>query len=194
MYIVPNPSSEKQQLRIQSLQKRDGLSKDFRDEAAIIIAHNYAGDLNIKSGQVVSGFWPIRSEIDPRPLLKILRDQGALICLPIILDKTRISFRLWQEDKDLIPCGFGTMAPDENAPTLRPDVMLMPLAGFDQRGHRLGYGAGYYDRYISNLHATNHFPELIGFAFACQELESVPDEPHDVPLQKIMTENGLRFF
>lgn len=194
MYSVPSSLTEKQILRNAVLAKRDALTPDFRDKAARTIAENYADALNIQSGQIISGFWPIRSEIDPRPLLHSFRERGALICLPVILNKTQICFRLWQENQTLIPCGFGTMAPDETAPILRPDVMLMPLAGFDSQGHRLGYGAGYYDRYISNLHATNHFPELIGFAFACQELPCVPDEPHDVPLEKIVTENGLRFF
>ncbi|MFK4825320.1 5-formyltetrahydrofolate cyclo-ligase [Paenochrobactrum sp. BZR 588] len=191
---MPSSLTEKQVLRNLSLAKRDALTPDFREKAAQKISENYAADLNIKSGQVISGFWPIRSEIDPRPLLKNLRQQGALICLPVILDKSNICFRLWQEEQALVPCGFGTMAPDENAPTIRPDMMLMPLAGFDKHGHRIGYGAGYYDRYIANLHKSDHFPQLIGLAFACQELESVPDEPHDVPLEKIVTENGLRFF
>ncbi|WP_343806107.1 5-formyltetrahydrofolate cyclo-ligase [Paenochrobactrum glaciei] len=191
---MPNSLTEKQRLRNAVLAKRDALTPDFRDKAARTIAENYADELNIQSGQIVSGFWPIRSEIDPRPLLHSLRERGALICLPVILNKTQICFRLWQENQALIPCGFGTMAPDKTAPILRPDVMLIPLAGFDSQGHRLGYGAGYYDRYISSLHATNHFPELIGFAYTCQELPCVPDEPHDVPLEKIVTENGLRFF
>ncbi|MBB6261313.1 5-formyltetrahydrofolate cyclo-ligase [Paenochrobactrum gallinarii] len=191
---MPSSLTEKQILRNAVLAKRDALTPDFRDKAARTIAENYADDLNIQSGQVVSGFWPIRSEIDPRPVLNMFRERGALICLPVILNKTQICFRFWQEDQALVPCGFGTMAPDQTAPTLRPDVMLMPLAGFDKSGHRLGYGAGYYDRYISNLHNQGHFPELIGFAFSCQELPSVPDEQHDVPLEKIVTENGLRFF
>lgn len=174
--------------------KRDQLPQDFREKVAQTIAENYADDLNIQNGQVVSGFWPIRSEIDPRPLLQALRTKGALICLPVILDKTRIIFRLWNENDPPQPGGFGTMAPTENASILRPDLMLIPLAGFDARGHRLGYGAGYYDRYITGLYAEKHFPELVGLCFACQELAYVPNEPHDIPLQKVLTENGLRFF
>ncbi|MGU3576956.1 5-formyltetrahydrofolate cyclo-ligase [Brucellaceae bacterium C25G] len=194
MSIVPSQLTEKQKLRQQILIKRDELLPSFREQASQTIAKTYADQLNIENGQMVSGFWPIRSEIDPRPLLDVLRDKGASICLPVILDKTRITFRLWQKNTSLVSCGFGTMAPDEHAPTVTPDIMLMPLAGFDQRGHRLGYGAGYYDRYIKSLHAKNHFPALIGLCFACQEVSSVPDEPHDVPLEKILTENGLRFF
>lgn len=191
---MPGALTQKQILRNEVLSKRDALTLDFREKAASKIAANYAADLEIKNDQIVSGFWPIRSEIDPRPLLKIFRKQGLLICLPVIINKTEIIFRRWQHDHELVPCGFGTRAPDEKAATLYPDVMLMPLAAFDRRGHRLGYGAGYYDRYIANLHKQGHFPQLIGFAFSCQEVESVPDEPHDVPLEKIITENGLRFF
>jgi 5-formyltetrahydrofolate cyclo-ligase len=72
--------------------------------------------------------------------------------------------------------------------------MLVPLAAFDVRGHRIGYGAGHYDRAIARLQARNLIPKLIGIAFDCQEVEIVPDEAHDMPLDSILTESGLRSF
>ncbi len=72
--------------------------------------------------------------------------------------------------------------------------MLVPLAAFDARGHRIGYGAGYYDRAIARLPDKGHAPRLIGVAFDCQEVELVPDEPHDVVIPEILTESGLRRF
>ena len=72
--------------------------------------------------------------------------------------------------------------------------MLVPLAAFDSRGHRIGYGAGYYDRAIERLTRNGHAPRLIGIAFDCQEVPEVPDEPHDVVIPEILTEGGLRRF
>jgi 5-formyltetrahydrofolate cyclo-ligase len=77
---------------------------------------------------------------------------------------------------------------------LDPTLMLVPLAAFDRRGHRIGYGAGHYDRAIARLHAKGLKPALIGIAFDCQEVGTVPNEPHDVRLDAILTESGLRTF
>ena len=72
--------------------------------------------------------------------------------------------------------------------------MLVPLAAFDRRGHRIGYGAGHYDRAIAKLHDKGMRPRLIGVAFDCQEVPLVPDEWHDVMLSDVLTESGLRSF
>jgi 5-formyltetrahydrofolate cyclo-ligase len=89
--------------------------------------------------------------------------------------------------------GFGTMAPGPEAEELRPDVLLMPLAGFDRQGNRIGYGKGHYDTAISSLEKSG--PLLcIGLAFALQEVELVPAEGHDKPLAGILTEDGYRSF
>ena len=77
---------------------------------------------------------------------------------------------------------------------LDPVLMLVPLAAFDARGHRIGYGGGYYDRAIERLQANGHAPRLVGVAFDCQQVEMVPDEPHDIILPEILTESGLRRF
>ena len=77
------------------------------------------------------------------------------------------------------------------APRVEPDVVVMPLLGFDARGTRLGYGGGYYDRTLAGMHKR---PRLVGFAFSGQELPEVPREPHDRPLDMIVTELGLRQF
>ena len=77
---------------------------------------------------------------------------------------------------------------------LDPDIMLVPLSAFDRMGHRIGYGAGYYDRAIDRLRAKGRAPKLIGIAFDCQEVASVPAEPHDVALDAMLTESGFRVF
>jgi 5-formyltetrahydrofolate cyclo-ligase len=177
-------------LRREALARRDALSPSYRQDASLAAAE-HGEQITFRSGAVISGFWPIRSEIDPRPLLSILRQRGARLCLPVVLDRETIVFREFAEDGSLIASGFGTMGPGPDAPLLDPDIMLVPLAAFDRRGHRIGYGAGHYDRALARLAAKGLHPVLIGLAFDCQEVELVPEEPHDVPLQQILTESGL---
>ena len=93
---------------------------------------------------------------------------------------------------ELVGMGFGTAGPGPQAEVLDPALMLVPLAAFDARGHRIGYGAGYYDRAIENLRWRGFEPRLVGIAFDCQEVGLVPDEPHDVVIPEILTETGLR--
>jgi 5-formyltetrahydrofolate cyclo-ligase len=99
--------------------------------------------------------------------------------------------RLWEESAPLYPSGFGTLAPDELAPKVDPDVVLVPLLGFDKHGTRLGYGGGYYDRTLASLGKK---PKLVGLAFAAQEIDDIPRDGHDVPLDAVVTEIGVRHF
>jgi 5-formyltetrahydrofolate cyclo-ligase len=184
----------KRELRRQALARRDALDPFWRTEASLEMAETAKELIPFEPGAIVSGFWPMRSEVDVRPLMFALRERGARLCLPAILDKTTIVFRELVRGAALVDMGFGTAGPGEEAATLDPSIMLVPLAAFDGRGHRIGYGAGYYDRAIASLAARGHAPRLIGVAFDCQEVERVPDEPHDVIIPEILTESGLRVF
>ena len=183
----------KKQLRLEALARRDSLDAAWRIEASMGMADRI-GDIGIEPGTIISGFWPMRSEVDVRPLMGRLREQGARLCLPAILDKTTVTFRDLVRGAPLVDMGFGTMGPGDEAEMLDPELLLIPLAAFDGRGHRIGYGAGYYDRAIARLHAKGLKPRLIGVAFDCQEVERVPDEAHDIVLQQLMSESGLRRF
>lgn len=184
----------KKKLRLEALGRRDALPVDYRIDASLRIADTGTASLTFAPGTSVSGFWPIRSEVDLRPLLFHMREKGARLCLPVIIDKRTILFRELVRGAPLVETGFGTIGPPEDAAVLDPSLMLVPLAAFDERGHRIGYGAGYYDRAIARLKDACVNPRLIGVAFNCQEVEVVPDEPHDVPLEAILTESGLRSF
>ncbi|MBS9722594.1 5-formyltetrahydrofolate cyclo-ligase [Tianweitania sp. BSSL-BM11] len=183
----------KKSLRSETLKRRDALSPDYRSRAADAMA-DQVGEFGIAKGAVVSGFWPMRTEVDVHPLMAAFAEIGARICLPAILDRTTIVFREYTPDGKLIDMGFGTMGPPETAAVLDPTVMLVPLVAFDNRGHRIGYGAGYYDRAIAGLHAKGILPRLIGVAFDCQQVDFVPNEPHDIRLSEMLTESGLRAF
>lgn len=187
------PRELKKALREEALARRDGLDPQWRIEASLRMAEA-ADRLGVEPGMVVSGFWPMRSEVDVRPLMFALRERGARLCLPAILDKKTIVFRELVRDGKMVDMGFGTFGPGPDATELDPNLMLIPLAAFDDRGHRIGYGAGYYDRAIDRLQAKGHAPRLVAIAFDCQEVERVPDQDHDVQLPEILTESGLRPF
>lgn len=188
------PRELKAALRLERLALRDSMAPDARIEASLAML-DHAGDaIEFDPGQVISGFWPIRSEVDIRPLMARLRERGARLCLPAILDKQTIVFRELVPGAPIVETGFGTTGPAQDAPILDPGIMLVPLAAFDRTGHRIGYGAGYYDRAIARLRSKGHMPRLIGIAFDCQEVASVPAEPHDVALDALLTESGFRIF
>ncbi|MGI6855342.1 5-formyltetrahydrofolate cyclo-ligase [Mesorhizobium sp. 1B3] len=184
----------KKTLRRDALARRDALDPAWRIEASLGMAETASQAIPIVPGAIASGFWPMRSEVDVRPLMFALMEKGGRLCLPAILDKTTIVFRELVRGAPLVDMGFGTSGPGEEAEVLDPDVMLVPLAAFDRRGHRIGYGAGYYDRAIAKLQRQGRAPRLIGIAFDCQQVDHVPDEPHDVELPEILTESGLHRF
>ncbi len=144
----------------------------------------------VKHGETVSLFWPMRDEIDPRGLIDDIHKAGGRVAMPVV-EKRRMFFRLFDGEECLERGVFGTSHPNANQPTVDPDFIVAPLAAFDRKGGRIGYGAGHYDAAIADLHARGKRPRLAGIAFACQEIDAVPIEPHDARLSMIATEREL---
>ena len=115
---------DKQALRREVLSRRDALDPRFRFEASLAAAKKAETAILIPKETMVAGYWPIRSEIDPRPLLSAMRDKGARLCLPVVLDKETIAFREFLPDAELVQTGFGTMGPDKTAPLVDPAIQL----------------------------------------------------------------------
>ncbi len=184
----------KAQLRTERLALRDAIPADLRAAMSRAMAEHAGEAIAFSPGTIISGFLPIRSEADTRPLMDRLKARGARLCVPAILDRQTIVFRELVDGAPLVDTGFGTSGPGPDAPVVDPEILLVPLSAFDARGHRIGYGAGHYDRAIDRLLQKGMHPWLIGIAFDCQEVAHVPDEPHDVSLDAILTESGLRFF
>lgn len=182
------PPDEKVELRRRALDRRDALDVVLRQMASERVAAYVLDLLATTPPAIVSGFLPIRSEIDPRPAMTALAARGHRLALPCVTADGLV-FRLWRPGEALRKAGFGLSEPEAAAPAVDPEIMLVPLAAFDRRGHRIGYGAGHYDRAIARLNPTGH-PLTMGLAFATQEVEQVPDQPHDQPLDAIVTENG----
>ena len=187
-------TKDKKAIRLEALSRRDSLTPTVRSIIAQKIV-NYIDALTAQiSGNIIAGFWPIRSELDPRPLMNALRDKGYSLALPAIIDKEEMIFRTFNDEADLIEMGFGTLGPSANCSVVEPSALLVPLAAFDNCGNRIGYGAGYYDRAITKMIACGNKPDLIGLGFDCQQVQSIPAEPHDQPLAMMLTESGLRNF
>ncbi len=178
---------EKRALRVRMEAVRDEAAKRAPD-AADVVARTF---LSERVPRVVSGTCPMRSELDPRPLMRRLEAMGAKLALPRTGPRgTPLTFHHWASDTVLVSGRFGVTEPPPDSPVVTPDLVLVPLLAFDRRGNRLGYGAGYYDRTLRALR-SNGPVRAIGLAYAAQEVERVPTGPSDERLDAILTEREL---
>jgi 5-formyltetrahydrofolate cyclo-ligase len=192
MSDVPTAPS-KADLRAVALDARDALSAELRTAAAQAIAR-HGLPVEFTPGVVVAGYSPIRSEIDPLPLMQALAAQGARLALPAIASRGQsLRFRVWSANDRLVRGPLGILEPSPAAAEIIPDIVLVPLAAFDRSGHRIGYGAGHYDRTLAHLRKSRH-STAIGLAFAAQQVEAVPALQHDVPLDFVLTETQILDF
>jgi 5-formyltetrahydrofolate cyclo-ligase len=150
--------------------------------------------LKIEHGAVVSGFSPMRSEINPVPLMHKLANAGASLALPAIAGRGRpLIMRAWNFGEPLARGQWGIREPVPEAPEVAPDILIVPLAAFDRAGHRIGYGAGYFDMTINALRAKKPVT-AVGIAFAIQEISSVPATERDARLDLVLTEREILDF
>jgi 5-formyltetrahydrofolate cyclo-ligase len=180
----------KADLRAVALAARDALSAEQRAVAAQAIATRGL-PVEIARGAIVSGYSPIRSEIDPVPLLRSLAAKGTRLALPVILARGKsLAFRAWSPGDRMMLGPLGILEPSPAAAELVPDIMLVPLAAFDRAGHRIGYGAGHYDYTLAHLRKAKAIV-AIGLGFAAQEIKVVPAMAHDVALDYVLTETKV---
>lgn len=188
-----NISNAKGTLREATLALRDAMPAAERQQAAATIAARGLPTA-IKPGSIVAGFMPMKSEINPLPLLRRLADAGAQLALPCIAGRGKpLIMRAWNFGDDFKAGQWGIREPLPEAPQVAPDILIVPLACFDRAGHRIGYGAGYYDMTIHALRA-NKTITAIGVAFALQEIPTVPASEHDERLDFVLTERDVLKF
>jgi 5-formyltetrahydrofolate cyclo-ligase len=181
------PSATKAELRAAALAKREALSDKQRAKSAQTLAKRGL-PVEITRNLVISGYSPIRNEIDPMPLMLKLAAQGARLALPVVNARGKsLTFRAWSPTDRLMMGPLGIPEPSPAAAELVPDVMLVPLAAFDRLGHRIGYGAGHYDYTFAHLRKSKAVTG-IGVAFAVQEIEAIPALSHDVALDYVLTD------
>ncbi len=182
---------QKATLRAAALAARDALSSERRAAAAEAIALRGL-PFEITPGTVVAGYAPIRSEIDPVPLMRKLA--GVQLALPVIMAGDQpLKFRAWSPNDRLQRGRLGILEPSADAKEVIPDILLVPLAAFDRAGHRIGYGAGHYDRALEQLRKMKAIT-AVGIAAAVQEVEAVPALLHDAALDYVLTETQMLDF
>jgi 5-formyltetrahydrofolate cyclo-ligase len=177
-------------LRREATARRDALPADVRQAAAEAIAARQF-PLPMAPGMIVSGFMPMKTEINPLPLMRKFGEAGTALALPVVAGRGKpLIMRAWLWGEPLGSGVWGIREPKPEAAQVDPDILLVPLLSFDRAGYRLGYGGGYYDLTIAGLRARKAVM-AVGIAFSAQEVPKVPTTPRDVRLDLVLTEREV---
>ena len=175
----------RKEMRARLIEARMAVPPEVRARAAEAISERLAS--LVAPGQVFSFYWPMKGELDFRPLAARLHAQGIMPALPVVLEKRQpMVFRPWAPGAAMMR-GIWNIPQPATEETVVPDVTLAPVVGFSDDGYRLGYGGGYFDRTLAVLRPR---PLAIGVGLAIQRLETIRPMPHDIRLDAIMTEAG----
>ena len=180
--------------RKELLNHRAALSVDERKHVSARLSHHLVHLIAARypdfSGLILSGYWPIKSEPDLREAFATLHHKGMRLALPVVAEKAApLEFHAWKPG-DPMERGFWNIPVPTQKIRVTPDILLAPLVGWDRQGYRLGYGGGYFDRTLSSLH-TKRF--VIGVGLSAGELATIFPQPHDIPLDAVLTEQGLEW-
>ena len=184
---------DKLEFRRAAVAQREALARAVAPAAAGAKAASlFLAGITVAPSAIVSAFWPMGDEIDPRPLMERLHAAGIPIGLPVVVAKgAPLLFRRWRPGTRLVPGGFKTEVPSPDEPELTPNLLIVPLLAFDREGYRLGYGGGFYDRTLAMLRGAGGAVNAVGFAYAGQEVEVVPHADYDQRLDWLATERSL---
>ena len=182
--------SDKKALRAMAKAARAAAFAEHGAAASLRLAQHGVTLLSGYKGASVSGFSAINDEIDPKPLLVLLAGLGHPLSLPTMQGKGKpLVFRAWAPGDEMTPAVWGISEPLASREAVSPDILLVPLLAFDARGHRLGYGGGFYDRSLAELRRAK--PILaVGVAYDEQRLDAVPHLDYDQPLDWVLTPSG----
>jgi 5-formyltetrahydrofolate cyclo-ligase len=175
------------------LDQRMQLSPGIRKTAADLAYENFFKNVPLRAGAIVAGYWPIRGELDDLPILKELLRRHHLCALPHVGEGgAPLTFRAWAETTPMTSGKYNIMEPAADR-VLVPDVILVPMAAFDRTGHRLGYGAGFYDRTLARLRAGKQVM-AVGLAYEAQACGGFPAEEGDARMDMIVTDKNFYKF
>ncbi|TDI63435.1 MAG: 5-formyltetrahydrofolate cyclo-ligase [Alphaproteobacteria bacterium] len=181
-------------VRAAARQTRARAFERFGERVGAILTANFLAQFSHPPGVDMAGYWPTNEEADIRPLMTALHQRGHRLALPRVMARgAPLRFLRWHPG-DRLEAGFGGIPePAAGAEEIHPEVLLVPLLGFDGTGLRLGYGGGFYDRTLAALRRAGGV-EAIGIAFSDQEVDSLPAGDHDERLDWVVTESGCRRF
>jgi 5-formyltetrahydrofolate cyclo-ligase len=192
--LTSTNSDRKTILRRAALARREAIGPPARAAFCRRLAEEGLRLAHLWGPQVVSAFHPLRDEPDTLPLLTALAAEGFATALPAVVGRgSPLTFRLWRPGEPTRPGAMSIREPLEEAPAVDPELLFVPLACFDRRGHRIGYGAGYYDRSLARLRAMKR-TRAAGVAYGVCEIAAVPYETHDQSLDAVVTEQETLFF
>jgi 5-formyltetrahydrofolate cyclo-ligase len=184
----------KAKLRTELRARRRAIPASERRQAARRLARHYLRLRVLRQARSVALYLPMASEIDTAPLRQALAARGVALYVPKVARGNRLRFlRLGKASLEWHPHGMPQPRSGHALPLRRIGLILLPLLGYDARGRRLGQGGGYYDRALAGLRGARR-PLRIGLAYACQQIEALPGEAHDHPLQGVLSERGLQSF
>ncbi|HZZ63304.1 MAG TPA: 5-formyltetrahydrofolate cyclo-ligase [Roseiarcus sp.] len=180
-------------LRRQALARRREIAAGVRSRLAERLTQEGLRLARLWRPPVVSAFHPILEEPDTLPLLDALAAEGYATALPVVVARgARLTFRLWRPGQLTHVAGMGIREPLDSAHGVEPDLLFVPLACFDREGHRIGYGAGYYDRTLAFLRSIKPI-HAVGVAYGVCEVAAAPYEAHDQSLDVVVTEHETIF-
>ena len=187
---------EKSSLRSSARLCRKKLAKNTGLNIGIKLIEIFRAHFTAGVDETVAGYWPIGSELNVKPLLTALNQQGCSCLLPVVKAANEgLIFREWRPQDTLILSDIGVLEPAAHRLVREPKILLVPLLAFDMQGYRLGYGGGYYDRTLKALRSkakdSNQKLEVIGVCYAGQIVESVPHDEFDQRIDWVVTEEGL---
>lgn len=187
----------KEQLRTHARGLRAEAARVAGPQAGVrLAARLLAGlpELGVDKGQVVSAFWPLAGEVDLRPLIACLDGAGYEVALPVVVQKSApLIFRRWTPETQMEQGAYGTSHPVATSDQVAPVCVITPLLAFDAKGYRVGYGGGYYDRSLEQLRAKGHVV-AVGAGYAGQQVETVPHDDKDQPLNAVVTDSAFLTF
>jgi len=175
----------RKETRDRLIAQRIGISAEDRAARSERISQALTAALEPYAGALIGFYWPFRGEYDPRGVLTSMRERGSRLALPVIVEREQpLVFREWSPGSLMVQ-GTWKIPMPESGEAVFPDLLVVPLVGFDGQGYRLGYGGGFYDRTIA---AMPERPRTLGVGFEFGRLETIYPQPHDIPLETIITE------
>jgi len=188
----------RRQLRRELRARRRAITGSARTAKSHALARRVDALGLLRAGHRIGLYLATTEEIDTAPLIALARQRGCRIALPRVVDLRRDRMRFFDLGSNVRRGAYGLMEPQGGVP--RPaqemDVVFMPLVGFDALGNRIGMGRGFYDRHFAFRHRLQHYrrPRLVGLGYSVQQVATLPHQPHDVPVDAIVTECSTLFF
>ncbi len=179
----------RKQQRERLLAERVGSPVDLRLEQGAMAKQNLLAAVDVGAHATIGIYWPLRAEMDVRDLARAHVHAGGIAALPVVVERNAaVEFWRWEPGMKMDK-GIWDIPIPADRELVHPSLLIVPLVGFDAGCYRLGYGGGYYDRTIA---AAAPRPLCVGLGFSAAALPSIFPQPHDIPMQMIVTERGVQ--